>query len=343
MLARCAVAERLSVVFVGSGELTDKVKEITPQAGVTGWVGRGQILAYLRSSRALVFPSLWYETLGLVVLEAAANGVPGIVPDTCAAREIVMDGVTGLHFRGGDQQDLRGKMRQLRDPLVARNLGERPTTASGLTVPLRVTLTSVHLRVFTARRFSVTTGIINTTYRFWRALYDSDPGSCRCSSISPVSSEICPPGEGDPGASCPRSNAWRNAALHGKHCQRDRRYGNLVWLTGQRVRTRVRAALGMARGNGLVDLPYRYAPGDRTPERFRRVYQAEERHRPDFSRTYFIVTVRRREPSVGPRHHLVFGVRLVSIRRRRSPPRWGQKSKNRTDARPLHGPFRCRV
>jgi glycosyltransferase involved in cell wall biosynthesis len=66
---------------------------------------------------------LWYETLGLVVLEAAANGIPSIVPDTSAAREIVIDGVTGLHFRGGDEQDLRAKMRLLQDPELAATLG----------------------------------------------------------------------------------------------------------------------------------------------------------------------------------------------------------------------------
>jgi glycosyltransferase involved in cell wall biosynthesis len=123
MLARCAAAERLPVVFVGSGELAGEVMEINPEATVTGWVSREQSVQYLRSSRALVFPSLWYETLGLVVLEAAANGIPSIVPDTSAAREIVINGVTGLHFRGGDEQDLRAKMRQLRDPHVAAKLG----------------------------------------------------------------------------------------------------------------------------------------------------------------------------------------------------------------------------
>jgi glycosyltransferase involved in cell wall biosynthesis len=123
MLARCAAAERLPVVFVGSGELAGEVMEINPEATVTGWVSREQSVQYLRSSRALVFPSLWYETLGLVVLEAAANGIPSIVPDTSAAREIVINGVTGLHFRGGDEQDLRAKMRQLGDSHLAQKLG----------------------------------------------------------------------------------------------------------------------------------------------------------------------------------------------------------------------------
>jgi glycosyltransferase involved in cell wall biosynthesis len=123
MLARAAAAERLPLVFIGTGALEQEVAATYPEARITGWVDHARSLTHLRSARALVFPSLWYETLGLVVLEAAANGIPSIVPDTSAAREIVLDGVTGLHFRGGDEQDLRAKMRQLQSPALAAALG----------------------------------------------------------------------------------------------------------------------------------------------------------------------------------------------------------------------------
>jgi glycosyltransferase involved in cell wall biosynthesis len=53
-----------------------------------------------------VFPSLWYETYGLVVAEAAAYGVPVIVSDITAAAERVEQGVTGWIFRSGDAADL---------------------------------------------------------------------------------------------------------------------------------------------------------------------------------------------------------------------------------------------
>ena len=123
MLARSAAAEQVPVVFVGSGALETEIRALNPDAEVTGWVDYAASLSHLRRSRALVFPSLWYETLGLVVLEAAANGIPSIVPDTSAARELVEDGVTGLHFRSGDEDDLRSKLRMLRDPQLAARLG----------------------------------------------------------------------------------------------------------------------------------------------------------------------------------------------------------------------------
>ena len=74
-------------------------------------------------TNVVVLPSRWYETQGLVVLEAAARGVPAIVPDQCAASDFVDDGITGLVFRTGDLVDLEHKLRQLTDPALAARLG----------------------------------------------------------------------------------------------------------------------------------------------------------------------------------------------------------------------------
>jgi glycosyltransferase involved in cell wall biosynthesis len=122
-LARCATAEDLPLLLVGSGPLEADIRAICPKATITGWVNHQDMVGHLRTARCLVFPSLWYETFGLVVLEAAAHGIPSLVPDTSAARELVVDGVTGLHFRGADEADLRRKMRQLADPDFASSLG----------------------------------------------------------------------------------------------------------------------------------------------------------------------------------------------------------------------------
>ena len=73
----------------------------------------------------LVFPSLWYETQGLVVLEAAAKGVPAIVSDGCAARDLIVHGETGLLFRNGDVADLCQKIMMLKDPKLAEYLGRQ--------------------------------------------------------------------------------------------------------------------------------------------------------------------------------------------------------------------------
>ena len=125
VLVFASAAQRTGVdaVFVGDGEFGGKVHEVCPSATITGWLPQKQVEDQLDRSRALVFPSLWYETQGLVVLEAAAKGVPAIVPDTSAAREMVHDGKTGLLFRGGEADDLAEKIRALGNDAVVQKMG----------------------------------------------------------------------------------------------------------------------------------------------------------------------------------------------------------------------------
>ncbi len=102
-------------VFVGEGEGRAEVLRICPTARMTGWLSREEVLKQLREARVLVYPSLWYETDGLAVREAAALGIPVIVSDGSAARASVIDGVTGLWFKAGDREDLENKMSAMRD------------------------------------------------------------------------------------------------------------------------------------------------------------------------------------------------------------------------------------
>lgn len=129
--------ERDGVVFVGRlaaekgietlvqaaakvGGLTTRVVGDGPEAGrlagVPGVVALGRLDAkavreQLSGATALVFPSIWYETFGLTIVEAFAAGTPvigsrlGVVPD------LVEDGVTGLLFEPGNATDLAAKLR----------------------------------------------------------------------------------------------------------------------------------------------------------------------------------------------------------------------------------------
>lgn len=123
LFARAAAAEAVTSRFIGEGIACGSVLKANPKAILSGWMNHRDGVRALRQSRALVFPSLWYETLGLVVLEAAGNGVPSIVPDDCAARESVEDGITGLYFRSGDEADLRRKIALLKNPETAARMG----------------------------------------------------------------------------------------------------------------------------------------------------------------------------------------------------------------------------
>ena len=105
LLARTAASLGMPVTFVGEGPLRAEI-EAMPGATVTGWLSPEQVQLQLTAARCLVFPSLWYETYGLTVAEAAARGIPAIVSDVSAAAERIEDGVTGWRFKSGDTDDL---------------------------------------------------------------------------------------------------------------------------------------------------------------------------------------------------------------------------------------------
>ncbi|NMC44885.1 MAG: glycosyltransferase family 4 protein [candidate division Zixibacteria bacterium] len=123
LFAEAAAKARIPALFIGDGEQRQDVATRCPEGVITGWVAPEEVRRHLRSARALVLPSLCYETQGMTVLEAAACSLPAIVPDTCAAREAVNDGVTGLWFRGGDADDLAAKLTLLQDDNLVNRLG----------------------------------------------------------------------------------------------------------------------------------------------------------------------------------------------------------------------------
>lgn len=111
------------LIFVGDGELRERIENEYPETEVTGWLPQNKVQEYLAGSRALIFASRWYEAQPLVVLEAAAMGVPAAVAHSCAARDAVLDGETGLHFRGGDMRSLTERFTDLQEDSLVETLG----------------------------------------------------------------------------------------------------------------------------------------------------------------------------------------------------------------------------
>jgi glycosyltransferase involved in cell wall biosynthesis len=116
-------AARVGVVptLIGDGPQSDELKRRFPEARFLGWLPPEEARARMRAARALIFPSLWYETQGLTAFEAQAMGTPVIVSDVCAAREAVEDGVSGLWFKSASVEALAAVLTKIRDDaLVAR-------------------------------------------------------------------------------------------------------------------------------------------------------------------------------------------------------------------------------
>jgi glycosyltransferase involved in cell wall biosynthesis len=124
-LAEAARQLRIPATFVGDGSLAGELRTRYPEADWRGWMAHEDVLSVVRSARCLVFPSTWYETQGLTVLEAMANGIPVIISDCTAATEYVRHGLNGLHYKSANQEDLCDKLRQLQDPRLAARLGQQ--------------------------------------------------------------------------------------------------------------------------------------------------------------------------------------------------------------------------
>lgn len=118
--------ERL--VVVGGGSLLEPLRAQAPaNVRFTGFVADEELRELYRSSRALVCPSV--EDFGIVMAEAQACGVPVIAPRAGGAREIVRDGVTGIHLDAVAPRSVAEALRSLRgrpfDPAACRASAER--------------------------------------------------------------------------------------------------------------------------------------------------------------------------------------------------------------------------
>lgn len=100
---------------LGDGYLLDAYKKKYPMINFTGWVTGKEKEYYIKTAKAFVFPSKWYETFGLVVAEMQSCGIPCIVPDMNAAAEQIVDGETGFVFQTGNLESLKEKMRSVEE------------------------------------------------------------------------------------------------------------------------------------------------------------------------------------------------------------------------------------
>ena len=82
----------------GSGEISDQIRKANPDAKLLGWLDADGLNALFDRARVLVFPSLWYETYGLVIYEALARGIPVIGARQTAAEERIIDDYNGRLF-----------------------------------------------------------------------------------------------------------------------------------------------------------------------------------------------------------------------------------------------------
>jgi glycosyltransferase involved in cell wall biosynthesis len=125
-LVQAAEAVPGSVTVIGDGPLSPIVEAARSRGGL-GWLGaldRGAVAERLRSAEALLVPSVCFEGLPVVILEAFASGTPVIASRIGSLAELIDDGVNGLLVEPGNARALRDAIMRIRErPQEARRMG----------------------------------------------------------------------------------------------------------------------------------------------------------------------------------------------------------------------------
>jgi glycosyltransferase involved in cell wall biosynthesis len=97
--------------IAGTGPLEKELREYIRDRQVrdvelVGFMSGEEKWEFLRNSRFVVMPSEWYETFGMVILEAYAAGKPVIASNLGGIPTLVENDSTGLLFNSGDATNL---------------------------------------------------------------------------------------------------------------------------------------------------------------------------------------------------------------------------------------------
>ncbi|MDF2432942.1 MAG: hypothetical protein JWP44_2573, partial [Mucilaginibacter sp.] len=101
------------LTIIGEGPLQNDIENfVKDNSNVTylGFKDKETINYELQRCSALVFPSIWYETFGLIMIEAFALSTPVIASYCGSAGIIVKHGYNGLHFEPSNLEELKEKL-----------------------------------------------------------------------------------------------------------------------------------------------------------------------------------------------------------------------------------------
>jgi D-inositol-3-phosphate glycosyltransferase len=110
----------IHVVIGGSGPERGEIERRIRRDGLdnvhlVGFIPDADLADYYRAADVFVLPTRTAEGFGLVLMDAAASGVPAIATDSGAPREIVDHGVTGWLVRPGAPAELADAIVRLAD------------------------------------------------------------------------------------------------------------------------------------------------------------------------------------------------------------------------------------
>lgn len=114
--------------IAGDGPLKKKLQKKTKGEKSIKWLGqcdKKDILKLLSNSKALLFPTKWYEGMPLIILEAMSMGCPVISSDIGNPKNMIDHKINGLLFEPGKMAELYKNISWIiRNPKNSRKLGD---------------------------------------------------------------------------------------------------------------------------------------------------------------------------------------------------------------------------
>lgn len=108
------------LVIAGDGIDSDKINEYLHRRNIhniimLGRQEREMINTIMTRAKAVIVPSLWYETFGMVAIEAFACHTPVIAADFGNVGDLIEDGRTGFKYRQGSLEALDAAVKRMED------------------------------------------------------------------------------------------------------------------------------------------------------------------------------------------------------------------------------------
>jgi glycosyltransferase involved in cell wall biosynthesis len=113
VLALAARQAGVPLRVIGTGPLAAELERDFPEVELCGWRPKAEITELCRDARAVVMPSRWRETFGLVAVEAAMSGIPIIASRAALISDDIVKLGVGIDCEPDDVGSLAEALKRL--------------------------------------------------------------------------------------------------------------------------------------------------------------------------------------------------------------------------------------
>lgn len=114
----------VKAIVIGQGILKEELEQKYPNIEFVGWKSKVEMLPYLKRTRCLIFPSIWYEASPLTPLEVMAYGIPVVCSDLNAASEYIEFENAGMVYNGSNIEKLCEAIDKAHDDVLLKEMSE---------------------------------------------------------------------------------------------------------------------------------------------------------------------------------------------------------------------------